>query len=139
MPCTIPPVSSITGPENFAKIKSPDGPRSRITPNTFTLNDEMVSPLTTVSACPSMPVRTSLTGMKSIASADVVATDQQKRSASTPFKYRRDERNPFIHISFLLLCLMYFTALGSKSALTASFTYPQYTSLDYLPETTATT
>ena len=59
IPCAMPPVCSITGPENFARIKCPDGPLSFITPNTLTLKFDIVSPTITVFAIPSIPVCTS--------------------------------------------------------------------------------
>jgi len=49
----------------------------------------MVSPTITVFAIPSIPVVTSLTGMKSTACAAV--SEVQKKSASIAFLYRRQE------------------------------------------------
>ena len=60
-----------------------------MTPSTFTSKVEMVSPTITVFAIPSIPVVTSLTGMKSTACAAV--SEVQKKSASIAFLYRRQE------------------------------------------------
>ena len=60
-----------------------------MTPSTFTSKVEIVSPTITVFAIPSIPVVTSLTGIKSIACA--VVSEVQKKSASIAFLYRRQE------------------------------------------------
>ena len=98
MPWTIPPDASITGPDTFINIKSPEGPRCFITPRTSTLKESILSPCTTVSAWPTMPRCKSSTFINSIAWALVKAAPHNK-SASTPLVHRRQKRCNCIYIA----------------------------------------
>src|SRR3712207_1669482 len=103
------------GPEKRAKIRSPEGPLSFITPKTSTENSEISSPTTTVLAIPFMPVRTSETGINSTASTDHVIM-QQKKIASKHFVCRRNTSNNMLFLPLFTLNNSNFLPLRDRCA-----------------------
>src|SRR6187549_926019 len=82
MPATMPPVSSITGPDTWIRMKSIPGAMPSVrTPSTSTSNETGVVPSTTVQAVPVVPgvkLETSTTGggVAHRVAADVAGADQ---------------------------------------------------------------